>query len=116
VKVIGFAVDVCASHNASSVRARCADGLIVSGMALFSGTEFPRAVLPSWLRPLGDIPPLSYSLDALRGSALQHRTVGQLSHDILLLSCFCVVLVPLALYALRTGFRIARTRATFARC
>jgi ABC-2 type transport system permease protein len=79
-------------------------GMIVSGLALLSGTYFPTDVLPGWLQQIADILPFTWGFDVVRASLLGgdvelSRLAG--------LYGSAMILLPLAVF----GFTIAVGRA-----
>jgi ABC-2 type transport system permease protein len=45
---------------------------VAGALFLFSGAIFPLEVLPSWIRPLGFVMPVTYWLELLRRSLVGH--------------------------------------------
>ena len=62
---------------------------------LFSGTFFPIALLPGWLRPVAEVTPLYHGVALCRGLVLGHPGAGAIGH-----AAYLVVLIAV-------GFRIA---------
>jgi len=73
---------------------------------LLSGVYFPVELLPDWLRLLSKTLPLTYSLEGMR-AAMRGESVAELRVEILALTAFTAVILPLAV----VGFRVAVRRA-----
>jgi ABC-2 type transport system permease protein len=82
--------------------------LRVSSMVL-SGVYYPVDVLPAWLRPLGQLLPLTHALELLRRSLLLGEGFTQLWGDLLILAGLTIVLLPLGVLACHLAIRVART-------
>lgn len=74
---------------------------------LLGGVLYPVAVLPAWLQPISHVIPLTYSLSAMRRAILLGHSLGEVAPDVLVLSLFSGVLLPLTFVA----FRYAVNRA-----
>lgn len=66
--------------------------------AFLGGSVFPIEVLPSWLRVISYVIPVTYSLEALRLSILQGYTFTMLIQQFYILSLFILISFPLSLY------------------
>jgi len=75
---------------------------------LLSGVFFPISVLPSWLRTVSYLLPLTWSLEAIRYALLDGYSIVRLSWYLEVLSIFTLITVPLGLLAFSIGFRVAR--------
>ncbi len=71
--------------------------LIVSPLFLLSGAFFPITNLPSWLRPIASINPLTYGVDALRASLIGFSQFS-LILDLTVLSFFSLIMVIAGAY------------------
>jgi ABC-2 type transport system permease protein len=76
--------------------------------SLLGGTYYPIEVLPDWLQKLSALIPVTYALRAMRLALLQGAGFDQLRGDLLALGLFCVVLLPLGLFAFSWAVRMAR--------
>jgi len=81
---------------------------------LIGGVFYPVAILPPWLQLIAYLLPITYSLRAMRGALLAGASWHLLSADILVLSLFCLLLLPLALFVFRFAVNRARTEGTLA--
>ncbi len=75
---------------------------------LFGGVLFPITVLPEWLQTISHILPITYSLSGMRHALLQGYSLHALAPEIIALSVFSVVLVPLSLLAFRYAVNKAK--------
>ena len=82
----------------------------VSG--LLGGIVFPVAILPSGIRWLSYLLPVTYSLDGMRKSLLASAGFGSILPDIGALAAFNAVLLPLSLVAFRLAVRKAKRDGT----
>lgn len=82
--------------------------LITTSHALLGGVFFPVEVLPAWLAPLGKVLPLTYALDAMRGSLLLGKGVGDLSREFIILAATTAALLALGAAALQKAVAVAR--------
>lgn len=87
-------------------------GFVTAGIAIISGLYFPVSLLPSWIQWAADAQPFTPAVDLLR-----HLLVGQESRRspwaaVGTLAGFAVVLLPLALLAVRASVARARRRGT----
>jgi ABC-2 type transport system permease protein len=76
--------------------------------SLLGGVYYPITILPGWVQGLARLLPITYSLRALRLALLQGAPLADLVGDLLILMGFCLVLIPLSLYAFRMAMRRAR--------
>lgn len=87
-------------------------GLATTLIALASGTYFPVALLPGWLRWISAVQPFKPTIDLLRhllvGAPMPGSTVAALAKVV----GFAVVLLPLSALALRFALRDAQRRGT----
>jgi ABC-2 type transport system permease protein len=65
--------------------------------ALLGGVYFPLAVLPGWLQTTSLFIPFTHALEGLRQAVLNGRTVMELSTQVMVLSIFAAILLPLSL-------------------
>jgi len=85
---------------------------ILSIIGVLSGTLFPISELPRWLQVVAHLSPLTYALEALRSALLSHQPPTSYGHDLLLLTGFAIVLLPLSAWGLEQAFRIAQRRGS----
>ncbi|MEJ2671441.1 MAG: ABC transporter ATP-binding protein/permease [Deltaproteobacteria bacterium] len=78
--------------------------------ALLSGVYYPVAILPGWLKPLAYWLPNTYVLEAVRKAFIQGCSLSAIRQELIVLSLFCLILMPLSLMF----FRLAVHRAKVA--
>ncbi len=86
--------------------------LLNSASALLGGVFYPVDVLPGWMQAFSNLLPITYSLHAMRMTVLQGAPLGSLLPDLLGLSVFALVLLPLSLWFFRAAVRLARREGT----
>ena len=74
----------------------------------FGSVYYPAGLLPAPLVWISYLLPITYALNAMRLALLEGATWGQLLPDLLALSGFAVVLLPLSLLAFRYSVRRAK--------
>lgn len=88
---------------------------LVSTLAtLLGGVYYPVSVLPVWLQPVARLLPITYSLEVMRGALLHRASWADLLPDMLALSLFCVLLLPLSLVVFRAAVHRARVDGSLA--
>jgi ABC-2 type transport system permease protein len=87
-------------------------GFLASGLALAGGAFFPVSVLPSWIRWISDVQPLTPALELTR-----HELVGATISDppwvaVGKLAAFAILLLPISILAISKGIRYCQRRGT----
>jgi ABC-2 type transport system permease protein len=82
--------------------------LFGSVSTLLGGVLYPVTVLPGWLQPVSYLIPLTYSLRAMRRAILTGDSLSALSPDLLALSLFAAVLLPVSFLAFRYAVKRAK--------
>lgn len=77
-------------------------------MLLVSGVYYPISVLPTALQWLGQVSPLTYTLDAIRRSLLDNASVGELWRPLVVLLIIGAVLIPVAVRIFAAAERRAK--------
>jgi len=75
---------------------------------LLGGVYYPISILPAWLQVLSALLPITYSLEAMRKILIQGASLSSLKVELLVLSLFAIVLLPLGINAFRFAVRRAR--------
>jgi ABC-2 type transport system permease protein len=88
--------------------------LVLIASSLLGGVYYPTHVIPSWLRIVADVLPLSYGLRALRRVLLQDASITDVAPDLLILLGETAVLVALGVGVFSLAFRYARRQGTLA--
>ena len=88
--------------------------LALISSSLLGGVYYPTHVIPSWLRVVSEMLPLSYGLRALRRVLLQDASITDVAPDLLILCGETAVLVALGVGVFSLAFRYARRQGTLA--
>lgn len=87
-------------------------GLVLQASNLLGGAMFPVTVMPEALQALSRFVPAFYGLRGVREMLLTRGPLSAVVPDLLALSVFCVVLLPVCLWCLSRALRIARVTGT----
>lgn len=85
---------------------------VLTGSALLGGVYYPTHVIPSWLRQLSDVLPLSYGLRSMRQVALLGQPFAAVGHDVAILALDVVTLLPIGILCVALALRYARHSGT----
>ena len=77
-----------------------------------TGTMFPVQTLPKALREVGQLIPITHSLDAMRMALLEAASLGAIAHELVILGIFAAILVPFSLLFFSWTLRRARMEGT----
>lgn len=88
--------------------------LVLVASSLLGGVYYPTHVIPSWLRVVSEMLPLSYGLRALRPVLLQGASLASVAPDCLILLAEAVALGALGAGVFALAFRRARRQGTLA--
>ena len=88
--------------------------LVLIASSLLGGVYYPTHVIPSWLRVVSEVLPLSYGLRALRRVLLQEASIQDVAPDLLILLGETTLLVALGTGLFSMAFRYARRQGTLA--
>lgn len=86
--------------------------LINATATLFGGVYFPVEVLPGSLQILSRALPITYSLDAMRKALLLGAGVREVALELVVLTGFAILLLPVGLLVFRHALRQARRDGT----
>jgi len=86
--------------------------LLISIFHLFGGVYFPITILPGWLQKVSYCLPLTYSLHGLRLALLKGSSLWELMPDILALSLFSLIMLPVSLFAFGYAVRMAKIKGS----
>lgn len=81
--------------------------------ALLAGTMFPVSVLPVWLQKVSYCLPLTHSLEATRMTILAGAGFRQVRSNLLMLSIFMAILIPITIYTSNFCMRLAKKQGAF---
>ena len=82
----------------------------VSGV--LGGVVFPVALLPTWIRWVSSLLPVTYALDGMRKSLLASASFAEVLPDVAALAVFDALLLPLSVVAFRLAVRKAKKDGT----
>jgi ABC-2 type transport system permease protein len=86
---------------------------LLGGMTtLFGSVFFPVEQLPSIVRPVSDLLPVTWSLRIIRGSLLQGKGFEELRGELFALAVLTVILLPMGLFCSRFAIRRAKREGT----
>ena len=80
--------------------------------SLLGGVFFPVAVMPAWLQKLSYLMPITYSLDGMRLAILKGYSLYALRSDVIALSIFIIVLMPISIISFDIAVKKAKTDGT----
>lgn len=88
-------------------------GVLTASMFL-GGVYYPARVIPSWIRDLSDLLPLTYGLRALRQIILRGDSLSAVAHDVLVLALLAMTLFALGVLCFASALRYAKRAGTLA--
>jgi ABC-2 type transport system permease protein len=88
--------------------------LLIAASAFLGGIYYPTHVVPSWLKYVSEVLPMTYGLRAFRGTLLSGAPLSSVTSDFLVLVGFVAVLMPLGIVALHLSLRYARASGSLA--
>ncbi|NOQ45827.1 MAG: ABC transporter permease [Desulfobulbaceae bacterium] len=83
-------------------------GLIAVSSGLLGGVLYPVAVLPSWLKPISALLPITHGLEAMRQVLLNGAGLRDIHTQIVILLIFSIVLLTTGISSIYFGLRIAK--------
>ena len=81
-------------------------------LRLLPGTTFPVTTLPAGLRFISGFIPITHSLEGMRSALLRGAPFSVLAHEIVVLTLFSLVLLPLSLAIFSYTLRRSRLEGT----
>lgn len=81
---------------------------------LLGGVYYPTHVVPTWVRDVSTVLPMTYGLRALRRTLLEGAPFGVISSDVIVLATMTVVFLPVSWALLRAALSYARRTGTLA--
>jgi ABC-2 type transport system permease protein len=87
-------------------------GLVMTLITLTSGLYFPIALLPGWLSWMSAVQPFTPAVNLLRNVLVGTPLTESAGFEVAKMAGFLVVMVPLAVLALRGGIRLGQRRGT----
>jgi len=85
---------------------------LISGLALAGGSFFPVSVLPSALRWISDVQPLTPALELIRHELVDASISGSPWLAAAKLAAFTIVLLPVSILAISASLKVCRARGT----
>lgn len=85
---------------------------VIAGLSIVGGVYFPMTLFPVWVRWLTEVQPFTPAVDLIRHALLGTTLAHPLWQELAKLAGFTVLLVPLAMLALRLAVRHSRRRGT----
>ena len=86
--------------------------LFGSASILFGGVYYPIAILPGWLEKVAYLLTITYSLEGMRLALLKGHSLNALLPNLLALSIFTLVLLPLSIMSFQWAVRKAKLQGT----
>jgi ABC-2 type transport system permease protein len=83
-------------------------GLMTMSSALLGGVMYPTTVLPSWLKPLSMLLPITHGLEAIRQVLLNGAGVSAIRNQLTILCILSVISLAIGTTAIYHGLRIAK--------
>ncbi len=84
------------------------NALIGVASGLLGGVYYPVTILPSWLKPFANLLPITHALEAMRQVLLNGATLSAVRGEVLILTLFAAILLPMGLLSMGYGFKVAR--------
>ncbi|MFE7202606.1 ABC transporter permease [Pseudonocardia alni] len=85
---------------------------VITVTTLLSGVTFPVTMFPEWLRSIATVLPTTVALDGMRLALTRAAAPADLAAALAGLAAWAAVTVPLGLFAMWVGLRVARRRGT----
>jgi ABC-2 type transport system permease protein len=86
--------------------------VLITIFSVMAGVYFPISLLPAWIRWTSDLQPFTPAVGILRHLLATSPLKGSFWGDVVRLTAFTVVLMPLSFLALRAALARARRRGT----
>ncbi len=86
--------------------------LAVYASVFLGGVYYPTSAIPTWVRHLADVVPISFGLRALRRVLLQDASLANVMNDVGALVLFAAVTTVIGMYVLRSALRHVRRTGT----
>lgn len=75
---------------------------------VLGGVFYPVSVLPSWIQKISYLLPITYSLEGMRMALLRGYTMKMLLPNIIPLSLFTIIMLPLSIWIFQYGVKRAK--------
>ncbi len=110
--IIAVAIGLVAAALQLAIQKGSAVVWALGSVWFLTGTMFPVQTLPKALRDVGQLIPITHSLDAMRMALLEASSVRVIAHELLILGIFATILVPFSLLFFSWTLRRARMEGT----
>jgi ABC-2 type transport system permease protein len=110
--VVAAAIGLLAAALQLAVQKGSAVVWVLGSVWFLTGTMFPVGTLPKPLRGLGELIPITHSLEGMRLALLENASLAGVGHELLILAGFALVLVPCSLAVFSWTLRRARVTGT----
>lgn len=88
--------------------------LLLAGSGFLSGVVYPVEVLPVWLQRIAQLLPQTHAIEAMRLSVLSNAGFSDIAPELIVLSIFALLLMPVALLAFSLAMEQARYEGSLA--
>jgi ABC-2 type transport system permease protein len=86
--------------------------VMATASELLGGVFFPTTLLPQWLENISPYVPMTHALSALRKTLLNGAGIGGITHELLALGAFILLLWPLGVFMFWGALKHARADGT----
>lgn len=76
--------------------------------SLLGGVLYPVTVLPSWLKPVSSLLPITHGLEAMRQVLMQSATLQDIASQLYYLALFSIIFLVIGIYSTHKALKIAR--------
>ncbi len=83
--------------------------MVATASELLGGVYFPTQILPDWMKSISDWIPMTHALTALRQSFLADAHFSDISHNLLYLLVFSILIWPIGIFAFKFALRQSQT-------
>ena len=110
--VIAISIGLLAAALQLAIQKGSAVVWALGSVWFLTGAMFPVQTLPKPLRDVAQLIPITHSLEAMRLALLEGATFRRVSHELIILGVFAIVLVPASLLFFSWTLRRARIEGT----
>ncbi len=86
--------------------------LLNTAFGLLGGVYFPIDVLPHFLKKISYLLPVTYAIKSIELAVHKGYSLSQLGAEILALSIFCIILLPVSLFSFKLAIRKVKEAGT----
>jgi ABC-2 type transport system permease protein len=110
--IIAVAIGLLAAALQIAIQKGSAVVWAIGSVWFLTGTMFPVQTLPKPLRDVGQLIPMTHSLQGMRLALLEGAPLRNVAHELLILLAFALVLMPASLWFFSWTLRRARQEGT----